>query len=273
MLRLLPLFLLIGSSLAAQSDKFDRYAVLPLQNTFALSLTVTPDRVDGTFNQLWVRAADTIDRGATFPDSDLRLFDRRTIEVDRPDGTREILYVEDGYGEDGRLEQADPEVQLRFSLRGHYRFGNNFGLNAGINYLGYSERRAVLPTDDLPREFFYTTNTNRVRTAGLVIGAEYYLLPYSRFQPFAGVRSFVNLREQTVTNRALVSADGSFSQPQSVDNIDNQNVTFDLDLDLVLGVAFRVSNRFSVGIEGGSGTSFRRFIGDLQVRYHLIPRR
>lgn len=237
----------------------------PLDRAWQFSLTASPTISRSTYGTILVLANDTLVRATTSPNS--TWIRTRVADTILLAGDEVPLYYRNF--NTGEVELADPEISLRFSLKAHYRFTNNFEFAAGFNYLSYHSTRTIKLTNNLPNEFFYLTADRRTRSMGLVTSFSYHFFKYSRLQPYAGIRSFWNISQVNIENTRIVSpfSDVEFNRP-TPDKL-QENSFFAFDLDVILGMSYRIGERVSIGIEGGSGTSNWAFFGDLQLRYCL----
>lgn len=239
-----------------------------LKNSWQISFTASPDRTKNIVSTIYVTAADTIERTSR-DDNRLRLLSRGTDTLSVEGFGTNVYYSEGGYGNNGVVELEAPEVRIRFSLEGHYRLANNIEIGLGINHLSYDRERRIKPTDNLPDDFFYFVSNDRITSTGLVASLAYQLLDVSRFQAHVGLRTFWNIRTFETSDRRLESpfVDDRFDRPTN--SASQKSTILDLNLELMIGLGYRLSDRFTVGLEFNPATITGPYYADFQARYVL----
>lgn len=275
LLRFILLFCLAlaaGSTLHAQRDGDAKRLFPPLGRTWSVSLTASPDQRFLSSPSLFLRAADTVAR--TFLPGD------RTFLL----GPRDSIIV---VGETGAIETffraasapfverpaVETRINTRLSLQGHYRFAFGLELALGVNHYSYAYTQRVQPDREVPDRYVFTTREVNQSSTGGVFSVTYQFVKFSRWQPYAGIRMFLNLTRYSVNNPRLETNFSDWTEPQLIAEQFLSSTIYDSNLDFLIGLQYRISPRLSIGLEGSSSSSLLPYFGDVQVRYNFGPGR
>lgn len=249
--------LLFSVTLFAQRTK-------PLGKGWQLSIELGIDPTTERVYTPYVTAADTLPFD--------RLFPRSTVETSLS-GNTVTYYSEPALERVGNLEKA--LINFLPTIKLHYRMDNNVEFGAGLFYTTQKENQRVEFDGGLPGNYLVQTSDFTTWHAGFRTDAVYNFFPGKRVQPYAGLQLDLGIRQSNfITSYNILPGLGS---EEEVDPLLNRrfqkNTLLDFDLDLLLGVNYRLSDRFAVGLVGHLGRYLLpERLAALQVRYLFTPR-
>jgi len=215
----------------------------------------------------FVKAADTL----AIPPNTVFLFSlRSTREIDLGNGPV-TYYEENGYDFEGELSKR--LARFISSVQFHYRYNNNISVGIGLAYSSYKREYQYAYEEALPVDYIVVHSRSTNWLAGFRNNVTYNFLPNKRLQPYVGLRLDFFLDTQNYKSTTLSAPGLGIEQDMGVLVAERfrTNRIFDLDINLLIGLNYRLSERYALGLVSHLVTS-RMPPTTLQVRY-IFPRK
>lgn len=231
---LLPL-LLSCLSLTAQRDGTD--------HRWAISFTFAPELRGWDPEPILLSETDSASTQSPLAslvqievDGQSRLFERAV--ADEP-----IRITQDGFG-------------FGMSLRAHRELRAGFEVDLGLQFNYADFDRSVRRQDNDVRDITYLINTNNsvIYAGGVVSRLLYYPLRQNRFRPYVGFGASGQLRHETARNsfQTIIGPAELLVQEREIAERFRSSTIYAFDFLAVAGLAYRVGERWNVGLEVSS---------------------
>ncbi len=256
MLRFILFLLIASGGLGAQSVDYG-------ERGWQLSLTVGDWRFRQPRDITGVSAADTMTviRGT-------RTFRPRPIDT---------LLLADGpivyYVPNSSLPTGDDRTRQLIALvrlQAHRRYPSGMEFGIGFAYDGYTDDDNFPPTGALPTDYFYSRTRSKSRYYALSSTVTYNFRKRNRLQPYAGLlMTFgINFFDYLGGEKVYPIHDTVLPADPIAPRFRQQTI-FDWDTDILAGVNYWLSPRFSVGVEAAVRSYLLPVPRAFQLRYRL----
>lgn len=259
---LIILFLFLPVCLSAQKEDVDIfgkgwYLSFMLQPEVSSKFSLTP----------YVTANDTLPREVGVISYN---FPRRSDTI-RFDGNETFYYREPGLQR--KVDREQVIYNLLASIRFHYRLDEKLEISAGFFFLptyNDEEKTEGFPVG-LPNDFFYSSYGTKETFGGLIGDFNRHFRKGKRLRPYLGLQGRFGARHIKGYRLTQVFP-GLNEEAGSIENIVERfrtNTIFEIDLDLLAGINYQISDRLLIGLEAHLGRFLLPVPRALQVRYRL----